>query len=172
MALVRAKLVSKDGGGTINFMFNPSELSLERRINLNESLGAQDGDGQAQTSYANSDPRKMSLTDLVFDTYEEGGSASVMPYVQQFEKALHTTPSGNGKGKRPPTYTLVWGDYSYIHGFITSVHYKLTMFLPNGTPVRAKVSIDIQEISLTAVANDPSPASTNTSDRNNQPKLG
>ncbi|MFN8971126.1 MAG: hypothetical protein ACK5XR_20910, partial [Pseudanabaena sp.] len=38
-----------------------------------------------------------------------------------------------------------WGE-QYMKCVVTSISYELTMFLADGTPVRAKVSIDLQEV--------------------------
>ena len=146
MSLVKAQLVSSDGGGTIEFMFNPTELNFSQRINLTRGEGARTGRGLPKISYAYPEPCTLSISDILLDTYEQGGGKSVLPYLQQFEKALNFAESGDNKEKRPPTYVFAWGSHQYIRCFITSLNYKLTMFLPDGTPVRAKLDLTLQEI--------------------------
>ena len=51
----------------------------------------------------------------------------------------------SGSLKRPPVYIFAWGE-QYMKCVVTSISYELTMFLSDGTPVRAKVSIDLQEV--------------------------
>ncbi|HAG83373.1 MAG TPA: hypothetical protein DD379_07820 [Cyanobacteria bacterium UBA11162] len=142
--LVKAQLISTDGGGTISFMFNPNQLGFTQKINLTKDSGARTGRGLPKVNFAYPDPCQLSIKDIIFDTYETG--ASVLGHVKQFEKAVNFAESGQGKEKRPPTYVFTWGSNQYIRCFITSVNYTLTMFKPDGTPVRAKVDISLEEI--------------------------
>lgn len=50
--------------------------------------------------------------------------------------------------KRPPVYYFFWGNRNYMLCFIQKINYKLTMFLPNGTPVRAIVDLSLQEVDM------------------------
>ena len=52
--------------------------------------------------------------------------------------------------KRPPVYYFIWGKHNYITCMVESLSFKLTMFLPNGTPVRALVDLSLKEVDLTA----------------------
>lgn len=50
--------------------------------------------------------------------------------------------------RRPPVYYFIWGEHSYIRCMIKDFSFKLTMFLPNGRPVRAMVDLSLQEVDL------------------------
>jgi hypothetical protein len=79
----------------------------------------------------------------------------VMSYIQQFEKALNfVSPSE----QRPPTYVFTWGNQKYIRCFIDNLAYDLTMFLPDGTLVRAVINTLI----LKEIDESISPASTSS----------
>lgn len=144
MTLVKAQLISLDGGGTINFQFNPNQLAFAAKINLTKDSGARTGRGLPKVNFAYPDPVSLSIKDLIFDTYEQG--TSVIPLLSQFEKAVNFAEAGEGREKRPPTYVFTWGSNQYIRCFLTSLNYTLTMFLPDGTPVRAKVDLTLEEI--------------------------
>jgi Contractile injection system tube protein len=146
MSLVKAKLISSDGGGTIEFMFNPNQLAFQQQINLTKNSGARTGRGLPKVNFAYPEPCTLTINDILLDTYEEGGAKSVIPYIKQFEKAVNFLESGTDKKKRPPTYVFTWGSYQYIRCFVTSLAYKLTIFLPDGTPVRAKLDLTLEEI--------------------------
>jgi hypothetical protein len=146
MTLVKAKLVSTDGGGTIEFMFNPTQLAFQQRINLTKNSGARTGRGLPKVNFAYPEPCSLSIQDIMLDTYEEGGGKSVLSYLQQFEKAVNFAESGEDKEKRPPSYVFTWGSQQYIRCFIVQLSYTLLMFLPDGTPVRAKLSLELEEI--------------------------
>ena len=146
MTLVKAKLVSTDGGGTIDFMFNPTQLAFRQRINLTKNSGARTGRGLPKVNFAYPDPCTLSIRDIMLDTYEESGGKSVLTYIKQFEKAVNFAESGESKEKRPPTYVFTWGSQQYIRCFIVEFTYTLTMFLPDGTPVRAKLDLELEEV--------------------------
>lgn len=63
---------------------------------------------------------------------------------------LDKTPNSQTKeeeNKRTPTYRFVWGDQIYLRRcLVEKLTYKLTMFLPDGTPVRAVIdSLKLKE---------------------------
>jgi len=146
MSLAKAQLISSDGGGTIKFLFNPTQLTFSHKINLTQNRGARTGRGLPKVDFGYPEPCILNIRDIVFDTYEEKGNKSVIVYIQQFEKAMSFLDQGSNQKKRPPTYIFTWGDCQYIRCFITDLSYTLTMFLPDGTPVRAKLDLTLQEI--------------------------
>jgi hypothetical protein len=144
MPLMKAKLISQDGGGTIQFMFNPTQLAFNQSINLTKSEGSRTGRGLPKVSFAFPNPCTLTLSEIIFDTYEQG--TNVLTHIRQFENALNFASSGQAANKRPPTYVFTWGDHQYIRCFITQLNYTLTLFLPDGTPVRAKLDLTLEEI--------------------------
>lgn len=78
MALVKAKLISSDGGGTIEFMFNPNQLAFQRQISLNKNVGARTGKGLPKVNFAYPEPCVLNINDILLDTYEEGNAKSVI----------------------------------------------------------------------------------------------
>jgi hypothetical protein len=71
----------------------------------------------------------------MFDTYENGADV-VKTHINKFRKAVEFV---QGK-ERPPIYQFSWGSQIYMRRcFVEKLTYKLTMFLPNGTPVRAVI---------------------------------
>lgn len=50
--------------------------------------------------------------------------------------------------RRPPVYYFIWGTHNYLTCMIESLSFKLTMFLPDGTPVRAMVDLSLKEVDL------------------------
>lgn len=144
MSLVKAKLISTDGGGTIEFMFNPAQLVFNQSIRLDKTSGSRTGRGLPKVNFAYPEPCTLKIEEVWLDTYEEG--KSVLTHIQQFEKALNFASTGEVKNKRPPSFVFTWGAQHYIRCFITDLVYTLTMFLPDGTPVRAKLSITLEEI--------------------------
>jgi hypothetical protein len=53
--------------------------------------------------------------------------------------------------KRPPKVGVKWGKLPEFQGVIESVSTKYTMFLPDGTPVRATCHVTVREASHLSV---------------------
>lgn len=143
--LVKAKLIAQDGGDNIEFMFNPTELNFSRSMNLNSSNGARTDGGIPKISFGSPEPYSVSVNGLTFDTYETGEDV-VSSHIASFRQSVEFL---SGK-ERPPIYLLTWGKQQYIRCFVKSLSYKLTMFLADGTPVRAIVDITLQEVGETS----------------------
>jgi hypothetical protein len=141
MPLFKAMLTTTDAGAeAINFQFNPSSLSFSRSVTW-KTESAYTAAGFPKVSYSNRSPETLSLKNLWFDTYENATKKSVLDLIAPIIKATEVV----GSLKRPPVYIFAWGD-DYLKCVVTNISYELTLFLADGTPVRAKVSIDLQEV--------------------------
>lgn len=141
--LEKATLVcEKKEAPDIKFMFNPTELKFSRQLNYNPSEGARTKEGLNKVNFANPAPCTLSISNIIIDTYEKGGS--VTPHIKKFLKSVRFVQGL----QRPPIYIFTWGDYKHLRCFVQSLDYSLTMFLPDGTPVRAKVNLTLKEIDL------------------------
>ena len=139
MNLMKAQLIAADGEvPNIEFMFNPTQLAFEGAIETTENPGARaEQTGHPKVSFSNIQSYKLTLNNLIFDTYETGQDV-VETYIYKFRKAVQFV---NGK-QRPPLYSFSWGGRNqpyFKHCFVETLSYKLTLFLPDGTPVRAVI---------------------------------
>ncbi|MCY7368255.1 MAG: hypothetical protein LH474_08885 [Chamaesiphon sp.] len=154
--LVKAKLINKDNPGEdIKLMFNPTEISLTRTVNWQNEAGNKSQTLLPKTNFSGVEPYKLTLKQLLFDTYETNQSV-VEKYINVIKKGV---TSEAGEGKRPPVYIFSWGE-EYFHCVINSLTYTLTMFRPDGTPVRAMVDITLQEVDEHNFSKDKAPAPT------------
>lgn len=151
MRLVKAKLlVHSDPSGQakdIKFMFNPTELDFTRQVIWHSDVGNRGSTLLPKVNFSGVEPYTITLQNLLFDTYEIKQSVLKM-YINNIKKgvtARSTTLT------RPPVYILTWKK-SYFHCVMTCLNYKLTLFLPNGTPVKAIVNIGLQEVDPESVA--------------------
>ncbi|MBD3884255.1 hypothetical protein IFO70_21165 [Phormidium tenue FACHB-886] len=123
-------------------MFNPTMLSLARTVKWQTEQGNRgENSSLPKVNFSGVEPYKLTISQVVFDTYET--RASVMDYIKKLKKGVE---SPNGQNKRPPVYYLKWGGKKSFLCVMTSLSYKLDMFLPDGTPVRALVDIALQEV--------------------------
>lgn len=144
MTLAKARLISQDGAPPIEFMFNPRELTFEGVVETAESKGARTQDkGKPKISFANVKAYKVTVHKILFDTYETEEDV-VQRYIEPLRKAVEFV----GGQQRPPIYTFCWGTRVYLpRCFVEKLTYKLTMFSPAGTPVRATIdSLTLKEV--------------------------
>ena len=140
MTLAKAKLIPKDPGVKgIEFMFNPTELTFERVVETSNNKGARsEKEGQSKIAFSNTNPYKVTINKILFDTYESGKDV-VKEHIELFRRAVQFADKlVEEKKERPPLYIFTWGENEYLNAcFIEKLNYKLTMFLPDGKPVRA-----------------------------------
>jgi len=121
-------LITVEGAKDIEVMFNPNEYSLSTEATVS-------GEGKNITF------TKVGLNDftvnLFFDTYEKG--LDVRSKTNEITKLLIPNVKKK-KNKRPPVCTFVWGKFTYT-GVIKKVDQKFTMFLSDGIPVRAELTV-------------------------------
>lgn len=141
--LKKATLKARKGEGQdIEFMFNPEEISFTRSVTWESDKGNRGSQLLPKVNFSGVEPFKFTLKQLLFDTYES--KESVMKYVNMIKKGVEKMDNAKADS-RPPVYIFTWSD-EYFHCVITSLTYKLNMFLTDGTPVRAIVDISLQEV--------------------------
>lgn len=137
--LDKAKLMSLDNPGlSLYFQFNPQEISFSTRVTLSKGKGARDKQsGFPKVSFGNLEANTISIKNIYFDTYEDRISV-VEKYIvllREFVRFVNL-----GAEQRTHILEFRWGNHIYVKKcFIESFDYRLTMFLPDGTPVRAVI---------------------------------
>ncbi|MEH1977650.1 MAG: hypothetical protein V7L02_31425 [Nostoc sp.] len=127
----------------IEVMFNPTEISFSRSVNWECKDGNRGTSLLPKINFSGVQPYQFTLQQLLFDTYETKESV-VTKYINDIKKGVETIQSG--KDQRPPVYIFMWGNNKYFPCVIDSLTYTLTMFLTDGTPVRALVDIQLREV--------------------------
>ena len=145
MKLVKAKLIvhndpSKEAQD-IEFMYNPSELDFTRQINWNYDVGNRGATLLPKVNFSGIEPYSFTLQNLLFDTYEQK-TCVLGKYIENIKKGATAYST---EGSRPPVYILTW-HAKHFYCVMTSLNYRLTLFLPDGTPVKAIVNIGLQEV--------------------------
>jgi Contractile injection system tube protein len=165
--LQKAKLVAYNNEAPdILLMFNPEEISFTRNVKWDADPGNRGDQLLPKVNFSGVEPYKFTLKQLLFDTYESKESVTEK-YIDNIKKGVETIQKK--ADRRPPVYIFEWGignNKDYFHCVITSLTYKLTMFLTDGTPVRAIVDISLQEVDRTNLPGTRKSASTG-SDREN-----
>lgn len=153
------KPVKGETATPIEFMFNPTELKFSRSVAIDQAPGATTKKGQNQTSFKHPNPYQLTISNIILDTYEkQGKERNVLVPLKPFTDAVayvketvaapakgSKAPAGP-KAKRPPIYLFTWGAHSYLRCFIKSCNFRLTMFLSDGTPVRAIIDLTLEQV--------------------------
>ncbi|MGB7922048.1 MAG: hypothetical protein WCF57_02260, partial [Pyrinomonadaceae bacterium] len=128
-------------GPEIEVQFNPTTLKLQ----INNTTEGGQSQGRQARQFIGSSSTTLTL-DLVFDTADEGTTDSprnVREKTALVEKFV--LPQGTGEEKQaPPKVRFHWGTL-ILDGIIDSITIDFDLFAANGTPLRAKVGISIQE---------------------------
>lgn len=147
-----------EAGEPVEFMFNPTLLTFTRTVKWQSEQGNRGENALPKVNFSGVDPFKLTLNQVVFDTYEKR-ECVVEQYIKKLKKAVE---SPDGQKKRPPVYYLIWGNRKSFPCVMVTLTYKLDLFLPNGTPVRALVDMTLQEVEQENLPGDRQP---NTSDQ-------
>jgi hypothetical protein len=120
----------------IPVMYNPSEYEYGLAAKYSRVR-------QGQPQFNHVEFQEFSVA-LFFDTYEAKleTDKDVRKTIHRLVNVLKPTIAGK-ENKRPPECIFSWGKFN-ITGVVTKVNQKFTMFLPDGIPVRATVTVVIQ----------------------------
>lgn len=145
-ATLKAAPGENAGVKSIEFLFNPTQLAFEGIVETADNAGTRSQkSGKPKVSFSNIQAYKITIGNILFDTYENDQSERdvVKKYIEPLQEAVKFM---EGK-ERPPIFTFAWGDKIYLkYCFVERISYKLTMFLSDGTPVRAVVdSLTLKE---------------------------
>ncbi len=145
--LEKLKVKNEDTGEEFSVLFNPTEYSIDGSSKWKE----QEKKGQPpELQYTGGERKKLSM-ELFLDTYE--AQTDVREHTVRFGDLLVF----NKENHRPPKVTLSWGkeapggafaEFPFT-GVLESLKQQFTLFLPDGTPVRAKLSVSFIQFTLT-----------------------
>jgi hypothetical protein len=113
--------------------FNPKELSVDKTVPWDTDPASTESDPAVQFA----GPGSMALQVLL--TLEDKSD------VRSQVEALMQLARVDDDLKRPPRVTFTWGGSFTFEGVIESLSQKYTLFLPDGTPVRATALVRIRE---------------------------
>jgi Contractile injection system tube protein/LysM domain len=127
--------ISPANQSSFTALFNPTEYTVAKANQIAEA--AVPGLEAPILQYVHGNTKTLDM-DLYFDTYEEG--TDVRSATDKVYNLLLIDPSTHA----PPICDIAWGEFKF-HGVVDHVSGKFTLFLPNGTPVRATLSVTFKE---------------------------
>ncbi len=136
--LTKAVIRNLETDREFQVLFNPTEYSFSKSNNWTKVPIRTSNVARADFSGGNPTELKVQL---LIDTLEKRENAK--NYVDQVVEL--TKVDNFDDGPRPPRCMFIWGTFKGFRSVITSLSYKYTMFLEDGTPVRATLDITFRE---------------------------
>lgn len=143
-SLVKGTLETLEGEKIeLEFLFNPTKYTVSKQNTWNpgESVGAD----VAPLEFGGGQPKSLTLQ-LFFDTLERGEDVTV--YTRKLERMMEISDdlrSGDSDRGRPPYCRLRWGKVFSFSCVIQSLRVDYTLFMPDGTPVRATADLTLTQ---------------------------
>ena len=126
------------GARRVICMFNPYEYTVKKANRYTHEFN---NDRNVPTMEFSEAGEKTLTLKLSFDTYELGRDVSRVTRV--LWALMNKVETSDGK-QEPPPVVFEWGVFEFF-AVIKSVSQKFTMFLKDGTPVRAEVDITLSQ---------------------------
>jgi len=137
-----AGLLVFEDSSAIVAMFNPDELSFNSSVGWKKEDAA--GRDVPELQFTSSEPRTLSVK-LLFDTYDNEDLPKKDVRKKFTNQILKLTMVAKGK-HRPPVCRLKWGSTDeWFQGVLERLDQKFTMFMEDGTPVRATLTCSFKE---------------------------
>jgi hypothetical protein len=124
-----------EGQNSIDVLFNPNLYTVAKGNTIAEA--AIPGLQAPILQYVNGNTRTLGM-DLFFDTYEE--QIDVTMYTDQIYGLLAIDPETHA----PPICEITWGGF-FFRGVLDNVSGQFSLFFPDGTPARAKLTVTFKE---------------------------
>lgn len=135
---------------TIEVAFNPTQYSVDKSVEYGElSLPGMD---TPVSQFVSGDAESLSM-DLLVDTYESGDDVS--DKIDELDRLV----SVDGDRHAPPICKFVWGDLTFT-SIVESLKKEYTLFMPDGRPVRATVSLTFKQYETVAKQLEEEPRSS------------
>jgi nucleoid-associated protein YgaU len=134
MALMKAH-IGTDDGNEIPVLFNPTQYTLDKGNQIAE-IGIP-GLGSPILQYVRGNSRTLTM-ELFFDTYEQQTD------VREYTNKIYGLLGIERERHVPPICTFWWSDFNF-RCILERVGGRFTLFLANGTPVRATLNVTFKE---------------------------
>ncbi|MGE0598882.1 MAG: peptidoglycan-binding protein [Dehalococcoidia bacterium] len=144
MALVKAVIRNLDTEKRITCMFNPTDYTFAKSVNWSQS--SDKGANVPTLEFAGGEAAVLTLK-LFFDTTATGEDVRTKYTNDLWDLAMVNQDKIDPVTQRgkPPSCTFEWGNAWSFEAVVTSINTSFTMFLGDGTPVRATVDLSLKQ---------------------------
>ena len=146
MALEKARITNCKTNASIDVMFNPDEYTVNRDINYAQT--AIPGLSAPVLQFVSGNMQTLEM-ELFLDTYEEHRIGARVQNraredVRRLTRAITDLMTIQPATHAPPLLTFTWASLSF-NCVLARANQQFTMFMPDGTPVRAKLKVTFNE---------------------------
>ena len=127
--------IQPEGQDAFKVLFNPTQYSVDKANQIAEA--AIPGLEAPILQFVHGNARTLTM-DLFFDTYEEGTD------VRNATDKIYNLLKIDSSTHAPSICSISWGRFRF-RGVLDHVSGKFTLFLADGTPVRATLSVVFKE---------------------------
>lgn len=137
---------------TIAFQFNPKEVTITKsaKWGKNNAKGAKKS---GPPEFQGADPCKLTL-EMFFDSTLKS-DLSVVDSVEKLLSCCVPLDKDRKSKPMPPLVKFKWGGITSFPAYVTQVSVKYTRFAPNGVPVRALCTVNLEEMPSEASGQNP-----------------
>jgi len=143
--LVKATITNLDTEESVEVMFNPTDYTFSKANNWQPSK--KKGANVPPLEFNGGNPTDLKVT-LMFDTYETGEDVRDTYTNAIWNMVMVNKSKIDPKTKKgqPPQVEFRWGAMWSFKAVIANITQKLTLFLADGTPVRASLDIVFRQV--------------------------
>jgi nucleoid-associated protein YgaU len=142
--------------GTVDFQFNPKDLTLVRSASWSMDHAVGFGRG-ALANFKGAEPATMDLV-VFLDGTAPGSKAEVQAQVELLLSCCEVWP-GSLVTKRPspPWVRFSWGSFSTVQfiAYVSRASAQYTLFSPTGEPTRARCTMSLTEVAVLTAGQNP-----------------
>jgi len=156
-------LIQPSPGGSeidrVTFPYNPKQFSYKKSAQW-ERKPARGAKSSSPPEFKGANPQALTV-EIFLDGYETGEDIS---QTIDLLKSCCTPLSDSVSSKKPspPWVIFGWGSTVHLTACVKEVDVSCTMFGPDGTPLRATVQVQLEEISPDPGAQNPTSGSRQT----------
>lgn len=148
--LVKAVIMNVDAGDRVECLFNPKEYTFAKKNAWEQKKVT--GANVPQLTFSGGQPATLQM-DLFFDTYAQSADGQAKDVRKEYTDKIWKLMMVDDKLKdpknkkgRPPTVRFQWGNAWSFNAVIASIQQKFTLFLSDGTPVRATLTVSFEQL--------------------------
>lgn len=142
--MAKAELENLENREIFVCRFNPTDFTVEKTNTI--SAQAAKGKNVPKSEFGGGGARTLNLK-LLFDV-SESATGNLIPRMGELQKlmmAAEETENPKTSRARPPRVVFRWGNYLSFPALITKLSIQYTLFRDDGSPIRAMVTLSLQE---------------------------
>jgi nucleoid-associated protein YgaU len=145
--LIKAFIFNEDTQSTVvECLFNPTDYTFSKSNTWTPDKAP--GKDIPIVNFQGGGPTTLQVS-LMFDTYAAGKRQDVRDYTEKVVSLMNIAPNttdSQSKTGRPPRVSFRWGNSWSFKAVITQISQHFTLFLSDGTPVRATLDVHFTQV--------------------------